>query len=278
MAEGNFLRHAQHAEAAPREDAGADRCVRLDLLELLDRELPQLQEDGVGDADLADVVQRGRAPDEQDLPVAQPEMPRQEGRHLPDALGVLPRLVVAELRRAGEPLDDLVLRRLEVARALPHLRLEDLVLALHLEVQEARLEQRADPQHHLVGVERLGDEVFRPAQERLLPRLRRQVARHHQHREEGALGNLAQAVEHLEAVHVRHVEVEQDQVGARVDVELHHLARVARALDPPEPLALEQAPQHEHVRRLVVDDQDARLLEHAMGCPHAASHRPQGIA
>ena len=54
---------------------------------------------------------------------------REQRRHLTDALGVVAGVVVAELSRAGEPLDDLNLRRFELAGALAHLGLEHLVLA-----------------------------------------------------------------------------------------------------------------------------------------------------
>ena len=84
----------------------------------------------------------------------------EQRRHLADALGVLAGIVVAELGGPRQPLDDLDLRRLELARALAHLGLEDLVLALDLQVEEPRLEQRADPEQHFVAVERLVEEVL----------------------------------------------------------------------------------------------------------------------
>ena len=112
-----------------------------------------------------------------------PSCLRQQRRHLADPLGVLAGVVVAELRGARQPLDDLDLRRLELARPLAHLRFEHLVLALDLEVEEARLEQRPDPQQDLVGVERLVDEVLGAARQRLAPRFRRHVAGQHQDRQ-----------------------------------------------------------------------------------------------
>jgi hypothetical protein len=67
---------------------------------------------------------------------------------------VLPGVVVAELGRLREPLDDLELRPFELARPFADLRFEHLVLTLDLQVQEPRLQQGADAQQHLVGVER----------------------------------------------------------------------------------------------------------------------------
>ena len=54
---------------AAREDARADRRVRLDECELFVGELAQLQQHRVRDADLADVVQRRRAADQGHLTV-----------------------------------------------------------------------------------------------------------------------------------------------------------------------------------------------------------------
>ena len=118
VVERDLLRQAQDREAAARQDARADRRVRLHQLELLGGQLAQLQQDRIRNADLADVVQRRRAADQRHLRVGQSDLPREQRRHLADPLGVLPGVVVAELRRPRQPLDDLDLRRLELARAV----------------------------------------------------------------------------------------------------------------------------------------------------------------
>ena len=141
-----------------------------------------------------------------------------ERRHLPDAVGVLAGVVVAELGGDRQPLDDLDLRLDQLARPLPHLGFEQLVLALDLDVEEPRLEQRLDAQQELVLLERLVDEVLGAARQRVAPRLGRQVARQDQDRQVRRLGDLVQLVHHLEAVEMRHVQVEQDQVGPVLDV------------------------------------------------------------
>ncbi len=77
--------------------------MRLDDLELLRLEPPRLEQDRVGDGDLAEVVQRRGLADEPDHPVALPQVarhPRGERRH---ALRVLGRVVVAVLRGEREP-------------------------------------------------------------------------------------------------------------------------------------------------------------------------------
>src|SRR4029079_16792259 len=57
------------------------------------------------------------------------------------------------------------------------------------------------------------------------------------------------------------MEVEQDQIGTELHVESHRFTRVARALDAAEAGSLQQPAQEIAVDRLVVDDQDSRVLE-----------------
>ncbi len=261
VAERNLFCHPQQAEAASREDPRADRRVRLDERELCFGELPELQQDRVGDSDLADVVQGRRTTDQGHCCVGQPDLPRDQGGHAAHAFRVLSRVVVAELRGTCQAFDDLDLRRFELAGPLADLRLEHLVLALDLKIQEARFEQRADPEQDLVAVERFVDEVLGAARQRLSTDLGRHVARQHQDWQIARFGKLVQTVEHFQTVHVRHVQVQQDQIGAEPHVEVGCLAGIVGALDPREPAPLEEPAQHVHVRDFVVHDEDPRVPE-----------------
>ncbi len=194
------------------------RGVGLDEAELVGRELAELQQDRIRDADLPDVVQGGRAADELHLGLRQAELFGEQGGHLAHPVRMLAGVVVAELGRPREPLDDLGLRRLQLARALAHLGLEQLVVVLDLQVQEPRFEQRADPQQHLVGVKRLADEVLCPPRQGFALGFLTEVARQHQNGQVGGLRDLAQAVEQPQTVDMRHVEIEQDQVRPEPDV------------------------------------------------------------
>src|ERR1039458_1983734 len=73
------LGHDKQRATAAGQDLGADRRVRLHLLELPVTELARLEQDRVGNSDLADVVQRRGAPDQLNLLVGQPEP--EIGRH-----------------------------------------------------------------------------------------------------------------------------------------------------------------------------------------------------
>jgi hypothetical protein len=68
-------------------------------------------------------------------------------------------------------------------------------------------------------------------------------------------------VDDLQAAHVRHVQIEQDEIRLEALEHRRRLAWVVGAVETREPGALEQALQQVHVRRLVVDDQDAGFLE-----------------
>jgi hypothetical protein len=64
-----------------------------------------------------------------------------------------------------------------------------------------------------------------------------------------------------ETVHVRHLQVEDDQVEAVLQVQRRHLARVGGALHLLVTAGLEQEFEQLHVHRFVVDDQDARAAD-----------------
>jgi len=59
VADGYLGSHFQYRNVTFSEDAATDRGVRLHELELLGRELAGLEQNLVGDADLANVMERG---------------------------------------------------------------------------------------------------------------------------------------------------------------------------------------------------------------------------
>jgi len=118
-----------------------DRHMLLDVVELLRRELAGLEQHGRVDADLADVMHRGGAPDHLDLTLRPPELLRQLGREDSHALGVLSRFVVPVLRGESQALDDLELCLLQIRCALTHLSLKQCILVSKGQLQEAGLEE-----------------------------------------------------------------------------------------------------------------------------------------
>ncbi|MEJ2291446.1 MAG: hypothetical protein P8Y05_06985 [Deinococcales bacterium] len=130
----------------------------------------------------------------------------------------------------------------------------------------------ADAQPHLDRVDGLDEEVLGPAGERRLLELGALVAGEHQDRVVvGQVG--AQLLDDLQAVLVRHVMVEDEQVGAVLQEALEHAARVVEGghLRVAGPL---EDPLEDHQDGLfVVDQQDLEARQiHAggiIGCPRA---------
>ena len=133
--------------------------VVLHLLVLQRGQRAALEQDPVGNADLADVVQRCRLADQLDLVRPVPERRIQRGSRPAHALGVAPGVVVAVLGGARQALEHLEVRGLELLGALGDGALQPAVVLAQLEVQEAGLEQVRHAQQQLVAVYGLGDEV-----------------------------------------------------------------------------------------------------------------------
>ena len=179
-------------------------------------------------------------------------------------------VVVAILGGAGEPVDDLDVRAGERARPLLDGQLEPLLLALELRVELPGDEQVADPQQRLDAVERLGEEIARPHRQRPLLHRRRVVGGDDQHRQVALDGEQRpQRLHHLEAVEVRHVQVEDDQVGPRDRHLADDLARVGEGGDVAAARGGQQPIEHAHVGRLVVDDEDSRRAQDVADGNHA---------
>ena len=204
-------------------------------------------------------------------PSARPSVRASSPDEPADAARVLAGVVVAILGGARQAVDDLDVRAGEGARPLLDRLLEPLLLALELGVELARDQQVADAQQRLDAVERLGQEVARAHRQRPLLDRRRVVGRDDQHRQVALDGEQRpQRLHHLEAVEVRHVQVEDDQVGPRDRHLADHLARVGQRGDVAAARGRQQPVEHPHVGRLVVDDEDPRRAQHVADGDHLA--------
>ena len=131
VAERNLLGQLHERGARAGQDARADRGVGLHRRPLGRVELARLQQDVVGDADLADVVQRAGVAQQLGLLGVMPDLAREPLAEPAHALDVHAGLGVAPLHGHAEPVGDLALRLGEVGRALAHALLEQLVVARH---------------------------------------------------------------------------------------------------------------------------------------------------
>ena len=258
MAARDLLGTLEDREIAAAQDLGAHARVRLHQVELFVGQVRVLQQDLVGDPDLADVVQRCGAAKDFDLGGAEPDRGGEQSGGAPDALSVLLRVVVAVLCRQRQALQQLEPGLFQVGGALADSLLEVLVAVEQLQLQAPRLEQVGDPQAHLDRLERLAQEVVGAGGQRALARRSGGVGRQDEDRDaRRPRGDGPQDLHQLEAVRRRHLQVEQDQVGRRglaevvdrrgVDRDSHVLVAPLRK----HPL------QQDHVRLLVVDYEDA---------------------
>jgi hypothetical protein len=208
------------------DDLGADLRMALDALPVGRRELVLLAQDLGGHAELADVVQRRRLRHHVADLLLRPRGLREQLGVVGEAQhAVAGRGGLVQLHRAPEALDQLDARRLELRGALAHHALELLLVPRERDVHaHARLEHRAvDGFHHV---------IHRAHAEPFDLRLGL-VARGEEHdRDAGGERVAFQGLAYLEARHVGHVDVEQDQVGARAGArELDGGAGVRRGED-----------------------------------------------
>ena len=172
--------------------------------------------------------------------------------------------IVQLVRHAGQEVAHRreLFRSQELLRALADLRLEALVLAPELLVEEARLEQVPDAKEDLRPIERLRHEIVRAGRERAMPALERHVRGQHEDGRAGLGSGLRlQLLEHLDAVDIGHPEIQQDQIRPELRAALRHLARVRRASQHRIAGILEHLLQQAHIGPLVVDDQDLGQAE-----------------
>ena len=262
VGERDLLGHHQQLVGAAREDPRADRRVQLHRRELLGRVLAGLQQQVVGDADLADVVQPRRVADERRLGWIHAELEREQLARPADPVGVLPGRVVAVLGREREAVEHLELRVLELARALHYALVQEVVGALELDAQVARLQEVAHAQQHLGHVDRLGQEIACAERQRAAFRVGRDVGGEHEHRHPvGLLGEEDDVLEDLRTAASRHVPVQQHQVGRLLAAVPDDLQRVGHHLDPCVSRAREDRLQEQGVRLLVIDHEDLRRKE-----------------
>ena len=121
-----------------------------------------------------------------------------------------------ELRAIGEPLrlGHLLERGAQAGGALLDRLLEMRLMALQRVLRLLHLQQRGGPDAKLGFVDRLGDEVVGARLDRAQPIVAARHRGHHDHRHVAGVGILPDAPADLVAVHARHDDVEQHEVGA----------------------------------------------------------------
>ena len=154
-------RQLEHLRRGAAQQPVADLGMALHRAPLLVGEAIPLEQDLVGDRDLADVVQRACVAQQPAALLVEPEAPRDQLAHPRHPLGVMPGLRIAELGGVGELADRLGLgaAELQLGATQPGDRIEELFLGttplcqLRLEaLVEARVVER-DRRHPAEPVE-----------------------------------------------------------------------------------------------------------------------------
>ena len=197
--------------------------MRLHGLDLVGGELAGLEQDAVGNADFADVVQGARVKDRLDERlvdlVAEGSIRAElDGESLAVTLDpddVIAGVVVADLAELGHREDGGHLRIRDLADLPEDPVVEGAVDLLDLALQAPDLEVRLDACLHLVELERLGHVVDAPDREALHLVDGFGVGADEEDWDVGQSRVGLERGAHLVSAHLRHVDVEQDDLGRR---------------------------------------------------------------
>ena len=213
VAERDQRAHAHVLGRAALEDLVADERVAAHHRALGIAQTSRLEQDLVRNADLADVVQRRRQLDGLGLVALQPDRVGNEARVARHAHQVIARFLVAELARARQAHERLLLPVAHLARGVVDHGFQQAPPVLQRQLLPAQRQQVAAARHAFARVHRLDEEVGDAGVERVVAHLAIVVRRHHHDRHVLVAGQRAQALGELDAVHVRHHVVDQHEVG-----------------------------------------------------------------
>mmetsp|Transcript_10422 Transcript_10422/g.42406 ORF Transcript_10422/g.42406 Transcript_10422/m.42406 type:complete len:382 (-) Transcript_10422:962-2107(-) len=251
---GDVRPGAQVGGCAVLQDVVAMAGVLLHHLEFVRRELAGLEQDVVGDADLADVVQRRGMQQQVQFVVRQAEPAADELGVMGHAQDVGAGLGVTELRCPRQPQHGLQLAHAQRGGGPAHLERQVGRVLQQAGAGPREREQVAGAGRELDAIDRLGQEVIGPAGQGAVAGVLVGVGRDHQHRQLVTARAGAQPLHQLDAIQARHPVVQHDQVGPLLPrpgeaglgiVERHGLA----ARD-----AFEQCLEQRQVDGVVVDD------------------------
>ncbi len=122
-------------------------------------------------------------------------------------------------------------------------------------VEKPRMQQISRPDQHLTVGEGFGDEILRAALERPITGRDGAVSGQHDHREGFERGKFPYLPQHFEAVQVRHVQVQHDQVGVDLGQSRRHPPGIQFGGQIPVSLPGEDGDEQRDVQRVVVDNE-----------------------
>ena len=185
----------------------------------------------VREADLADVVQRRGELDRLRLLRVQADRLGDQARVARHADDVVAGFLVAELAGVREAEQRLLLALPHLVRRLLDHALEQPALVLQRELLPAQREQVPAAREAFARVDRLGQEVRDPGIERGVAHLPVVVHGDHHDRHVRVFGQQAEPADELDAVDLRHLVVDQDQVRGVGRRPAHRVDRALERLD-----------------------------------------------
>ena len=230
-------------------------------VDFLGRQRTFLQQHGVGNADLADVVHRGGDFEHVNRLGAKAEVLADQRRITRHPHQVIARGLVAELARLGELGERLELALVNLGDRLVDLVLQHARLVGQHDLVPPQLEQIGAAGARLVVVERLDQEIGGARLERVVADLAVVDDGDHDDRHVYAMGQGAQLLHELDPVEFGQLVIGKDDVDAVVARELQCARRrveeleVQLAVDLPDDLGEQQSAGEK-----IVDDQDGVAL------------------
>ena len=232
VAQSDHAADTEDLRVGPSKDAGADPGMLLHDPPLLGGQRTRLEEDGVRNADLSDIMHGTGFPDELYLMRCQPESPGNHFRIATDPSNVRRRVHVFGLRGQYETADrvevcvmgpplsgsEILQSRSEVGDAPLHRLLELRALPLDGIERCFELELCLGPKVELDKLEWLRDEVVHAHFQGAQTVFAATEPGHHDDGRRGELGVVSYCEGHLEPIHSRHVRIQEDQVDAQSEL------------------------------------------------------------
>ena len=228
-----------------------------------------LQQHVVGNADLADVVQRRGQQQHLEERPRHPHCRRHRPAVTPHPNHVVSRVLIAELGRHAQPADD-AHPRLSQIDALPlNFLVQQRIARPQIVLVTLRLQHAPQSGDQLTRVDRLVQQIDGAAQQRLLLQVRVvQSGQNHDRHVFGLVG-LPDAFEQLDAGQPRHANVGDHRVVGRLQQRFPRLLRIADERHVPiAALMVQSATQGVQHPLVVVDNQN--LLLHAASSKRAS--------
>ncbi len=259
MAQGDDRAGLDEAVLAARQQLVADLRMPAHHVGLVLGQRAGLHQHGIGDGDLAHVVQRRGQLDRADLVFRQAQFVGNQRGHVRHALQIGAGAAVAVLDGAGQARQGLALALLDLVHARQQALLQRQGPLLDVLRLLAQLQQVAAARAQFARTDRLDQEID---DARFQRGLADRLVADHGDQDDGNVAVQRQAAEtagELQPVHARHAVVQQQQVGAVA------FAPVQRDLGIPEVVhaqlrgdVLDYMAQHRARRSLVIDDDDVQ--------------------